>query len=235
MKRLWWIPVALLLLVTHVHSQQLIQSTGLGCPEVGGDCTAGEPWQFCSSNGRPYYCKNVSGEEYEWTAAVDQGAPVGAGYVVGVDDLALTGEQVLGALATGILKSTTSSGTLSIAAAGTDYVAPAGNVATATALAANGSNCSAGQAAAGVNATGVAEGCAAYLTVVPSDAGGHWGWQRWSDGSQSDSDTGTEVCGKAPAGTCVTVYSDTVVATVHVLAVSTCGATQTGAFEAFCY
>lgn len=39
-----------------------------------------------------------------------------------------------------------------------------GNAGTATALAANGSNCSAGQAASGVDASGAAEGCAAYNT-----------------------------------------------------------------------
>lgn len=41
-----------------------------------------------------------------------------------------------------------------------------GNAGTATALAANGANCSAGQAAAGVDASGAAEGCAAYLTDI---------------------------------------------------------------------
>jgi hypothetical protein len=44
-----------------------------------------------------------------------------------------------------------------------------GNAATATALAANGANCSAGQAAAGVDASGAAEGCAAYLTDITGE------------------------------------------------------------------
>lgn len=60
------------------------------------------------------------------------------------------------------------SGTTSQAVAGTDYVVPAGNVATATALAANPTNCTAGQAAGGVSANGTAEDCftpAAALTV----------------------------------------------------------------------
>lgn len=51
------------------------------------------------------------------------------------------------------------SGVVSAASAGTDYVTPAGNVATATSLAANGTNCAAGQAARGVDASGNAENC----------------------------------------------------------------------------
>lgn len=58
----------------------------------------------------------------------------------------------------------TSLNTTTAAVAGTDYVVPAGNVATATALAANGSNCSAGSYSRGVDASGAAENC----TVVTS-------------------------------------------------------------------
>lgn len=53
------------------------------------------------------------------------------------------------------------------------YLPVAGNAATATALAANGTNCGAGQAAAGVDASGNAEGCAAYLTSVTAHAASH--------------------------------------------------------------
>jgi hypothetical protein len=45
--------------------------------------------------------------------------------VQGTTDAGLSGAQFLGALATGIVKNTTSTGVLSIATAGTDYVAPA--------------------------------------------------------------------------------------------------------------
>ncbi len=62
----------------------------------------------------------------------------------------------LSGLATGILKNTTSTGVPSIAAAGTDYVVPAGNVATATALAATPAQCAGGQFATGVTAAGTA-------------------------------------------------------------------------------
>lgn len=49
---------------------------------------------------------------------------------------------------------------------GTDVVAPGGNVATATALAANGSNCSAGQFPLGVSAAGASESCTALPTTI---------------------------------------------------------------------
>jgi hypothetical protein len=73
-----------------------------------------------------------------------------------------TGKRATG---TGIPK--LSGGVLSIATAGTDYVLPSGTVAAATALTANGANCSAGQAAQGVDALGNAEGC---LSVAQVDA-----------------------------------------------------------------
>lgn len=47
--------------------------------------------------------------------------------VQGITDSGLTGAQFLGALATGIVKNTTTTGVLSIAAAGTDYLAPTGS------------------------------------------------------------------------------------------------------------
>lgn len=54
------------------------------------------------------------------------GAPVGATYITQTADGTLTNEQALGALSTGILKSTTSTGVVSIAAQGSDYYAPGG-------------------------------------------------------------------------------------------------------------
>lgn len=51
-------------------------------------------------------------------------APVGAPYIVQTANGTLTGEQALGSLATGVLKNTTTTGVLSIAAAGTDFVGP---------------------------------------------------------------------------------------------------------------
>lgn len=67
-----------------------------------------------------------------------------------------------GTVASGVLKAS-SQGVLAQAVAGTDYVIPAGNVATATALAANGANCSAGSGALGVSAAGAAESCTDFM------------------------------------------------------------------------
>lgn len=53
------------------------------------------------------------------------GAPVGATFITQTPNATLTNEQALSALATGILKSTTGTGVVSIAAAGTDYLSPA--------------------------------------------------------------------------------------------------------------
>ncbi len=79
-------------------------------------------------------------------------------------DADLTALAALGATA-GIVKRT-GAGAFGLAAAGTDYVAPAGNVATATALAANGANCSAGQFPLGVDASGAVETCTALPTTI---------------------------------------------------------------------
>ena len=70
---------------------------------------------------------------------------------------ATSGKQIGRATQTGLLKGT--AGVLGVAQANVDYVTPAGNVATATALAGNGTNCPAGQAAGGVSALGNAEDC----------------------------------------------------------------------------
>jgi hypothetical protein len=60
--------------------------------------------------------------------------------------------------ANGIVKRTTAN-TTAAATPGIDYVVPTGNVATATALAVNGTNCSSGSYARGVDAAGNAEDC----------------------------------------------------------------------------
>lgn len=52
------------------------------------------------------------------------GAPADATYIVQTANGSLSAEQALGALATGLLKNTTTTGVLSIAVAGTDYVVP---------------------------------------------------------------------------------------------------------------
>jgi hypothetical protein len=107
------------------------------------------------------------------TATAATPAPTDATYITQTANGTLSAEQALSGLATGILKNTTTTGVLSIASAGSDYVVPAGNVATATALAANGSNCSAGSFAAGVDASGASEGCADVWTEAENTAAGY--------------------------------------------------------------
>jgi hypothetical protein len=123
-------------------------------------------------------CVDATGQHLNYTAATNTwscgtsssgGAPAGATYWLSSANAALTAATNLGALTTGLLKQTVTAGvsTPATAVAGTDYVVPGGNVATATALATNGSNCTAGQAAQGVDAQGNAEGC--FLPPVGGD------------------------------------------------------------------
>ena len=68
---------------------------------------------------------NVEAALQQLAAAVTAGgAPLDSTYIVQVPSGDLTNEQALSALATGILKNTTTTGVLSIATAGTDYYAP---------------------------------------------------------------------------------------------------------------
>ena len=60
------------------------------------------------------------------SASGGSGAPTDASYITQTPNATLSAEQALSALATGILKSTTATGVVSIAAQGTDYYAPGG-------------------------------------------------------------------------------------------------------------
>lgn len=59
-------------------------------------------------------------------AAAPGGAPVGATYITQTPDATLSSEQALSTLATGIMKNTTATGVITIAAEGTDYYGPGG-------------------------------------------------------------------------------------------------------------
>lgn len=59
-------------------------------------------------------------------SAAAAGAPLDATYITQTPNGTLTGEQALSGLATGLLKSTTGTGVLSIGVQGTDYYAPGG-------------------------------------------------------------------------------------------------------------
>jgi hypothetical protein len=67
-------------------------------------------------------------------AAGGSGPGANATYIVQTPDSSIANAQALSALATGILKSTTTTGVVSIAAAGTDYVAPSANLTAVSAL-----------------------------------------------------------------------------------------------------
>ena len=129
-----------------------------GAPTVSGVSTLKFPNGSVTDNGGGSVSVSAGGA----------GAPTNATYIVQTADGSLSNEQALGALATGIVKNTTTTGVLSIATPGTDYVAPAGNVATATALAANGANCSVGQFPLGVNASGAVESCTTIAAALVS-------------------------------------------------------------------
>lgn len=70
-----------------------------------------------------------SGDYGDLVNTPSPGAPVGATYIVQTPDGTLTNEQALSALATGLLKSTTTTGVLSIGVAGTDYATTLATVA----------------------------------------------------------------------------------------------------------
>lgn len=138
-----WLAVVLWLCAVPAFAQGVLAPGGGaagGLPAVGneGDCllvTSGVPaWGVCPSAG--------------------SGAPTDAKYITQTANGTLSAEQALATLATGIMKVTTTTGVISVAVAGTDYVAPAGNVATATALAADPADCAANNFATAINASG---------------------------------------------------------------------------------
>lgn len=74
---------------------------------------------------RMYTFKDASGT-VAFTSDIPTSAPVNATYLVQVADGTLTNEQAMGALATGIVYNTTTTGVQSIAVAGTNYTSPTG-------------------------------------------------------------------------------------------------------------
>lgn len=96
---------------------------GLNVGAIAGDPSApsnGDLWYDSTAN---ELTARINGANVALGAgSID--APTTATYIVQTPDATLSNEQALSALATGILKSTTTTGVLSIAAAGTDYESP---------------------------------------------------------------------------------------------------------------
>jgi hypothetical protein len=93
--------------------------------------------------------------------ATGGGAPTTSTYLLQTADASLPNAQALGALATGLLRNTATTGVLAIAAAGTDYVAPSGNI---TGTAANVT----GTVAVANGGTGATTATAAFNALSPT-------------------------------------------------------------------
>ena len=125
-------------------------------------------------------------------------APADATFITQTVNGTLTNEQAMSALASGIVYNTTTTGVQSIATAGTDYVLPGGNVATATALAADPTDCAASNFATGIDASGnltcaVPAGGGFDPTAVDSAT--------WSDGSNASNAWTYDLSGTDPVMT----------------------------------
>lgn len=96
---------------------------------VTGSGTTGQlaKWTSSSAIGNATAGTDYAAAGHTHTPSGTGLAPIGAKYIVQESDADLTNEQSLGLLTTGIVKNTTTAGVgvLSIAVAGTDYVAPA--------------------------------------------------------------------------------------------------------------
>lgn len=93
--------------------------------QMGGGGFSGGFWKLSGSTLSPV---NPS-----WTVDGVGGAPSDAKYITQTANGDLSAEQALSALSTGIVKNTTGTGVLSIAAAGTDYISPSNTATTSTA------------------------------------------------------------------------------------------------------
>ena len=85
---------------------------------VGG--AAGAPTRLAKGTANQVLSMDNTGTDQIWAT----NTPVGATYILQTPNGTLTASQALSALATGILKSTTTTGVVSTAVAGTDYIAP---------------------------------------------------------------------------------------------------------------
>jgi hypothetical protein len=110
--------------ITHAAGSITIASSGGGAPMALDDLTdVNAP----SPNDDDFLSWDAGTSKWIPVAGGGGGAPTGAKYITQEEDAGLSAEQSLGLLATGIVKNTTTAavGVLSIAVAGTDYLATA--------------------------------------------------------------------------------------------------------------
>lgn len=121
--------------LTSVNRTKTVRDAADTILEQGGSYTPTGTWTWTSATATwPTFNQNTTGSAAKWTTArtlagnsVDGSANVTFSnkfIVQGTTDAGLSGAQFLGALGTGLVKNTTSTGVLSIATSGTDY-APA--------------------------------------------------------------------------------------------------------------
>lgn len=111
-----------------VHKNNWIATTAPTVNDDSGDgYTVGSVW-FNKSTGLLYVAEDVTAGAAVWTVTNSgtSGAPSTAKYLLQQSDAGLPNAQAMGALATGLVKNTTTTGVQSIATAGTDYTSPTG-------------------------------------------------------------------------------------------------------------
>lgn len=116
--KIWVVLFVLASSVTLLPQATRIHSSGT----LPNDCVVGNIYQKTGSSAGIYFCSATN----TWTllSASGSGAPSDATYITQTANGTLSAEQALGALSTGLMKVTTTTGAISTAAAGTDYTSP---------------------------------------------------------------------------------------------------------------
>jgi hypothetical protein len=146
----------------------------------GAATCAGVALTDLTATGTPSATTFLRGDNTWATPAGGGGAPTTATYITQTPDATLSAEQALSTLATGLLKNTTTTGVLTIAAAGTDYQAP---LTLPLSIANGGTNSSATATAGGVGyGTGTAHAYSAAGTAGQVLISGGAGAPTWGNG-----------------------------------------------------
>lgn len=107
-------------------SAGVFDTFGAGSPEGVLAASVGSTYRSTGGGASTtWYVKESGAGNVGWVAYTS--TPANATFITQTPSTGLSAEQALSVLATGILKSTTATGVVSIASAGTDYLAPTGN------------------------------------------------------------------------------------------------------------